>query len=209
MASIQKQLILASKSPRRKELLDGLGLKFSIHPSDFEEKDSHLTAEELAIHNALGKAQEVARHYKDALIIGVDTVVSFQHHQINKPKDEEDAKRILRLLSNTTHQVITAICVMDSKMKKTITVYETTDVEMDRLDEADIQAYINSGEGEDKAAGYAIQGKGALFIKRIRGDYFNVVGLPIYALRKVLKEFGISAGDILQKNELTKKEKVD
>ena len=93
-----KQIVLASASPRRKQLLEEIGMDFIVHPSDFEEKDSHLTPEELAIHNALGKAQKVSKHYKNALIIGVDTVVAFEDHQINKPKDPEDAKRILRLL---------------------------------------------------------------------------------------------------------------
>lgn len=191
MTSQQKQLILASKSPRRRELLEQIGLKFIAHPSDFEEKDTHLTPEELALHNAIGKAQQVARKYKNALIIGVDTVVAFQEHQINKPKDSADAKRILRLLSNTTHKVISAICIMDSDKDRHITGVETTLVTMDRLDEKDIEAYISSGEGEDKAGGYAIQGLGALFIKKIEGDYFNVVGLPIFLLRKLLKEMGV------------------
>lgn len=186
-----KRLVLASKSPRRKDLLDELKLDFIVHPSDFEEKHTHLNPEELVIHNAIGKAQDVARHYREALIIGVDTVVAFQNHIINKPKDREDAKRILRLLSNTTHRVISGICVMDSKKNKVITAIETTFVTMDRLEESDIESYINSGEGKDKAAGYAIQGLGSLFVKKIEGDYFNVVGLPIFRLRKLLKKAGI------------------
>lgn len=189
-----RQIVLASKSPRRKELLDAIKVDFLVHPSDFEEKDTHLSAEELALHNAIGKAQDVARHYKDALIIGVDTVVAFNEHMIGKPSDREDAKRILRLLSNTTHKVISAICVIDSKSKKNVSGLETTFVTMDRLDEEDIESYVNSGEGEDKAAGYAIQGLGSLFVKKIEGDYFNVVGLPIFRLRKLLKEFGIKIG---------------
>lgn len=191
MLNNNKQIVLASQSPRRKELLEGIGMDFIVHPSKFEEKDTHLTSEELASHNSLGKAQDVARHYKNALIIGVDTVVSFQEHQINKPKDTEDAKRILRLLSNTTHQVISAVTIFDATTKKNATAIVTTHVTMDRLEEADIEAYVASGEGIDKAAGYAIQGLGALFIKKIEGDYFNVVGLPIYTLRKLLQKFGI------------------
>lgn len=191
---INKQIVLASQSPRRKELLEGIGLDFIVHPSDFEEKDTHLTPEDLALHNAIGKAQQVAHSYKDALIIGVDTVVAFQEHFLGKPKDEEDAKRILRLLSNTTHKVITAICIINSRTGKNVTGIETTLVTMDKLEESDIEAYVRSGEGEDKAAGYAIQGLGSLFVKRIEGDYFNVVGLPIFRLRKLLKEFGVRLG---------------
>lgn len=189
--NLSKQIVLASKSPRRKKLLQSIKMDFIVHPSDFEEKDTHLTPEELAMHNAIGKAQNVAHHYKNALIIGVDTVVAVGEHQLGKPKNKEDAKRILRLLSGTTHKVISAICIIDSKTKKNISGLETTLVTIDRLEESDIEAYINSGEGKDKAAGYAIQGLGALFIKKIDGDYFNVVGLPIFLLRKLLKEFGI------------------
>jgi septum formation protein len=188
---INKPIILASASPRRQELLEALKLDFIVHSSDFHEKESGMPAHELAIYNALGKAQEVARHYKNALIIGVDTVVAFNDRVIGKPKDEQDAREILRFLSNTTHQVISALCIMDAKTRKTITATETTQVTMDRLEETDIDAYIASGEGVDKAAGYAIQGLGSLYIKGIQGDYFNVVGLPVYRLRKLLREFGI------------------
>lgn len=187
----KKQIILASKSPRRKQLLEEIGLEFEVYPSDFEEKNEGLLLEELVAHNAIGKAQDVARHYRNALIIGVDTLVAFQNHTIGKPKDKEDAKRILRLLSNTTHKVISGICVMDTDSKKTISAIETTFVTIDRLDEEDIENYVNCGEGGDKAAGYAIQGRGSLFVKKIEGDYYNVVGLPIYRLRNILKEFGI------------------
>ncbi|MFH1534038.1 MAG: Maf family protein [Nitrospirota bacterium] len=186
-----KQLVLASASPRRKELLEELGFEFMVHPSDFEEKDTHLTPEELVTHNALGKAQDVARHYRNALIIGVDTVGAFQDHILNKPQNRKDAKRILRLISNTTHKVISGICVMDSDKKRAITAVETTLITIDRLEDAEIDAYIRSGEGEDKAASYAIQGLGSLFVKKIEGDYFNVVGLPIYRLRKLLKKMGV------------------
>ncbi len=185
------QIVLASASPRRKELLEGVKLDFIVHPSDFEEKDTHLTPEELVIHNSLGKAQDIARHYNNALIIGVDTIGVVGDQIIGKPRDPEHAKDLLRLLSNTTHRVISGVTVMNSKTKKTITAVETTLVSMDRLEESDIEAYVNSGEGEDKAASYAIQGLGALFVKGIEGDYFNVVGLPIFRLRKILKKFGI------------------
>ncbi|MBI4231712.1 septum formation protein Maf [Candidatus Peregrinibacteria bacterium] len=188
---MKKQLVLASKSPRREELLKQINLDFLVHPSNFEEKDTHLSPEELALHNAIGKAQQVARHYKNALIIGVDTVVAHNDRIFGKPKDEEDAKEILRYLSNTTHKVISAICIFDTDQDKHLTALETTFVSMDRLDEADIDAYVKSGEGVDKAAGYAIQGLGSLYIKKIEGDYFNVVGLPIYRLRKMLKSFKI------------------
>jgi septum formation protein len=185
-----KEIILASRSPRRQELLRDLNFEFTVHPSDFEEKDSHISPEELVLHNAIGKAQQVARHYKNAIVIGVDTIGAFEDQCLNKPKDLEDAKRILRILSNSTHRVLSGLAIVDTDTKKMVSTVETTFVTMDRLEEADIEGYLSSGEGEDKAASYAIQGKGALFVKKIEGDYFNVVGLPIYRLRKLLKEFG-------------------
>jgi len=178
-------------SPRRKELLENIRIDFLVHPSSFKEKEGGLSPEELAAHNALGKAHQVSLNYLDALIIGVDTVVAVNEHILGKPKDIEDHKRMIRLLSGKKHKVISAICIINTKTEKTMTAYETTFVSMDRIEEADIEAYVASGEGDDKASGYAIQGLGALFIKKIEGDYFNVVGLPIYRLRKMLKEFGI------------------
>lgn len=188
---MHKQIVLASASPRRKELLESIGLDFLTHPSDFHEKDTHLTPEDLALHNAIGKAQDIGRHYRDALVIAADTIVVVGDHCLGKPKNYEDHVRLLRLQSGTTQRVLTAICIMDTKAHKCLTAIETTLITMDRLEEKEIQAYIASGEGEDKAGGYAIQGKGALYIKKIEGDYFNVVGLPLYRLRKMLKKLGI------------------
>lgn len=187
----EKQIVLASKSPRRKELLERIGIEFTVFPTDFDEKD-HLPPEEIAIHNAIGKAQKAASHFRSALVIGVDTIVVAVNDEIlGKPKDKQDAKRILRLLSNTTHKVMSGICVLDSDTNKNIATVETTIITMDRLSEEDIDAYVSSGEGEDKAGGYAIQGLGSLYISKIEGDYFNVVGLPINTLRKILQKFGL------------------
>lgn len=185
-----KQIVLASASPRRKELLESIGLDFLVHSSDFTEKDTHLSAEDLAMHNAIGKAQQVGRHYKNALVIGADTIGVVGDHFLGKPQDHADHVRLIRLLSGTTHRVLTAICILDTNTHKCLTATETTLITMDRLEESEIEAYIASGEGADKAAGYAIQGLGSLFVKRIDGDYFNVVGLPLYRLRKMLKKLG-------------------
>ena len=198
----QKQLVLASASPRREQLLQQIGLDFIVHPSDFQEKQQPEPGEtpaEFAIYNALGKAQKVASHYQNAIIIGVDTVVSFQEHLLGKPRDPEHAKEMLRLLSGTTHQVISGIALLDTDRYRAhridnqiVTAAETTDVTMERLDETDIDRYVASGEGTDKAAGYAIQGLGSLYIEKISGDYFNVVGLPIHLLRKLLRKMSIN-----------------
>lgn len=186
-----KKIILASLSPRRKELLQAVGLKFEIHPSSFEEKETHISPAHLALHNAIGKANDIAEKHKNAIIIGVDTVVAYKKHIIGKPKNISDAKRILNLLNGTTHRVVSAVCVIDTEKNKMYTDTEVTHIEMDQITDKEIAAYIRHGEGTDKAAGYAIQGIGGLFIKKIRGDYFNVVGLPMHKLKKILEKIGI------------------
>jgi len=193
-----QQIILASKSPRRIDLLTEIGLEFSTYSPDFHEKTTIApgeTAHDLALHNALGKAQEASRHYKNAIIIGVDTVGESHGHILGKPTSRKDAERLIRLISNTKHKVISGVAVINTKSGRTLrTLTATTEtlVTMEKMDEKDIKAYIDSGEGDDKAAAYAIQGKGALFVKKIEGDYFNVVGLPIYTLKKLLKSFKIA-----------------
>jgi len=228
MKNSSKKIILASSSPRRKELLEAVGLKFEICPSNFEEKETHISPTHLALHNAIGKAEDVVRmmqnngvqgnkklphelyghvqregsdevdkvsrvlhHAQNAVIIGVDTVVAYKKHIIGKPKNKKDAKRILELLNGTTHRVVSGICVIDTAKNKVYTDTEITHIEMDRITNKEIAAYIRHGEGTDKAAGYAIQGIGGLFIKKIRGDYFNVVGLPMHKLKKILEKTGV------------------
>lgn len=188
---INRHFILASASPRRKELLENLGLDFQIIPSDFPEITNPDSPQQTAIYNATGKAKDIAQQHPESLVLGVDTVVAYQHHILGKPQDREDAYRILKLLSNTTHQVISAIHLIDGQTGKEITKTSTTEVTIDPLTEEQIQAYLNSGEGVDKAAGYAIQGLGALFISEIAGDYFNVVGLPIHTLHQSFQELGL------------------
>ncbi len=184
----KRKIILASKSPRRKEILDQLGLDFAVEASSFEEKDEHLTPEELAAHNAIGKARQIAKKHRDALVIGVDTVVAFQSLQINKPRNKKDAERILKVLSGRTHKVFSAVCVIDTKTNNEVHGVQETLVTMKKMTEKEIENYIATGEGSDKAGSYAIQGKAALFIKRIEGDYFNVVGLPVFLLGKLMKK---------------------
>jgi septum formation protein len=215
MQNTPYQIVLASKSPRRIDLLNEIGLKFTTYTSDFKEKiiepagnpkpsdpaaptttsetltQPSETARSLSLYNSLGKAKEASNHFKNALVIGVDTVGESNGHILEKPTDREDAKRLLRLMSGTTHSVITAITIINTVSGKSISKATETLITMEKLDEKEIEAYVQSGEGDDKAAGYAIQGKGALFIKKIEGDYFNVVGLPIYTLKKLLKEFDV------------------
>jgi len=190
------QIVLASKSPRRIELLKEIGLKFITFNPEFEEQTAKRSpkesAKEIALYNAIGKAEKASTHFKDSIIIGVDTVGESHGHILGKPRDREDAKRLIRLISGTTHKVVSAVCLINTVSGKTISATSETLVTMEKMDEKEIQQYVDSGEGDDKAAAYAIQGKGSLFIEKINGDYFNVVGLPIYTLKKLLKEFGIN-----------------
>ena len=193
-----QQIVLASKSPRRIQLLEEIGLDFTTYSPEFEETtdktDKLKSAHDLALHNAIGKAQSAATHFKNAIIIGVDTVGESHGHILGKPKDRKDAKRLIRLISGTKHSVVSGVCVLKTRAgrpTKTLSATTETLVTMEKMDEKEIDAYVDSGEGDDKAAAYAIQGKGSLFIKKIEGDYFNVVGLPIYTLKKLLKSFKI------------------
>lgn len=184
-------LILASKSPRRSDLLASIGIDFQVEPAiNFIEIDSNaLPAHEVVLLNAVGKAEEIAALHPNELVLGVDTVGAFQDQVLEKPKDEEDAFRMLKMLQGETHEVLTGICLIRGDKK--ITHIESTQITFLPLNDEEILAYIATGEPMDKAASYAAQGRGALFIERINGDYFNVVGLPLYRLNLLLKKFDI------------------
>lgn len=195
-----QKIILASQSPRRKQLLEAIGLKFTIDsPSDFEEfHPGDRSALELVELNAMGKAKAVAARHKNAIIIGVDTVGAMEDHILEKPKDADDAKRMLKMMQGKTHEVLTSICIIDSATKKQLTVTETTHIEFLAMTDRQIDAYIKTGEPMDKAAAYGIQGIASIFIKKIDGDYFNVVGLPMFRLNLMLKEFDIELMDVVK-----------
>ena len=189
---MQRKIILASKSPRRKKLLKGLKLAFKVHPSAYEEAKNHETPEKTAQMHAIMKARDVAQHYKDAIIIGVDTIGAYKNKVIGKPKNHEEAKEMLKFLNGSTHQVISGLCVIDTKTNKEFSNTTTTEVTFEKMTNKEMNDYLASGEGEDKAASYAIQGLGALFVREIKGDYFNVVGLPVNTLYRLLKKLEIS-----------------
>lgn len=185
-------LILASKSPRRSDLLASIGAHFQVEPAlHFIEVDpSDVPPQELVRLNAEGKAEEIAALHPNELVLGVDTIGVFQNQVLEKPKDKEDAFRMLTMLQGQTHEVLTGLCLMRGGKK--ITHIESTSVTFLPLTDDEIWAYIETGEPMDKAASYAAQGRGALFIQRMDGDYFNVVGLPLYRLNLLLKQFDIN-----------------
>lgn len=201
------QIILASASPRRKELLEQIGLQFDICPAKGEEIITKTIPHEVVQELASQKAKEVAAMVKlyedtheelmtpqDIMVIGADTIVAYENEILGKPKDEEDAFRMLSMLSGNTHSVYTGVSIVllaASGKVGEITFYEKTDVRMREMNEAEIRRYIGTGEPMDKAGAYGIQGKCAIYIDKIDGDYNNVVGLPIAAIYRELKNLGI------------------
>jgi len=187
-----KRIVLASASPRRKELLEQLGLRFEVEPSDYEEdvassSEPHETAKRLS----LGKARAAARKHRNALIIAADTFVVFGDSILGKPHTNSEAREMLRALNGKAHSVITGFTILDAETEKVLSRSVETRVHMKKLTLKDIDRYVRSKEPLDKAGGYAIQRLGAVLVERIEGDYFNVVGLPLGALAESLREFGI------------------
>lgn len=186
------KIILASSSPRRRELLSSLGVEFEIIPSNADEVfDKNLNVYENVEDLALKKAAEVSEKCNfDCMIIGSDTVVEIDGKVLGKPTDNEDAQNMLNLLSGREHQVITGVAIIlksGNNIKK-IKSHETTQVKFKKLSENDINKYIASGEPFDKAGAYAIQGFGVTMVEKINGCYTNVVGLPLFHLNKIIKE---------------------
>ena len=173
-----KHIILASASPRRKEILELADLKFDVMPSDAQEITTKTASNEVVMELASLKAKDIyKKSEKQSMIVGADTVVAYQGQILGKPTDEADAKRMLTMLSGQTHEVYTGVCVIEDG--KTKTFYEETKVTFYEISDEQIDHYIKTGEPMDKAGSYGIQGKAAVFIKGIEGDYYNVVGFPI------------------------------
>lgn len=195
---MQKEFILASASPRRRELLSSIGIKFQVCPAiNFSEENAeNLLAHELVLRNAIGKAEEIANKYPNAIVLGVDTVGAFNDHILEKPKDYDDAFRMLKILQGNTHEVLSGLCLIANNKRSTY--IESTKITFLPLTDEEIHTYLKKGEWTDKAAAYAAQGLASVFIKGFDGDYFNVVGLPIYRLNLMLKDFDISLLDIVQ-----------
>lgn len=187
-------LILASTSPRRKDLLSQIGLTFTIVPSDFEEDMSlPLSPDMLTMHLSKEKALAVAKDYPDAVIIGADTVVAIDGAVLGKAHTKEDAQRMLSMLSGKTHQVITGLTVIipagESPTGEQIieSVASINDVTFKPLAAEEIEWYIQTGEPLEKAGAYGIQGLGAMFVEKIEGSYSGIVGLPLEILYEIFR----------------------
>ncbi len=189
-----KKLILASASPRRKVLLEQIGLVFEVVASDVPESFPPETpvraqAGELAV----CKAAQISDRFASGIVIGADTVVVLDGRPLGKPEDSQQAIEMLRALSGRSHEVITAVAVINAADGRIERGDECTQVFFRKLSDREIRGYIASGEPMDKAGAYGIQGKGALLVRRIEGCYSNVVGLPLVRLARLLEPFGIRA----------------
>lgn len=189
--SFMKHLILASGSPRRRELMSQVGLDFTVVTSDADENIKEMEPEDYVRELSSIKAQSVLEQYADkddsVIVISADTIVYHKGEILTKPKDEEDAFRILKSLEGQIHQVYTGVTICSTH--KNVSFYEKTDVWVYDMTDEEIRDYISTGEPMDKAGAYGIQGKFAAYIKGIEGDYNNVVGLPVARLVHELKTF--------------------
>lgn len=187
-------LILASASPRRRELLTQIGVSFVVEVSDVEEViDAALLPHALVASLALQKAQAVAKNHTEGIVLGADTIVVADGNILGKPQDAAQAKAMLQSLSGRWHKVMTAVALVDARDdQKVWTSVESTNVKFRNLTQEDIAAYVATGESMDKAGAYGIQGYGALLVERIEGCYNNVVGLPLQQVARGLNQWGIN-----------------
>ena len=190
---MEKTIILASNSPRRKELLRQIGMSFRSDPADVDEQIlPGEEADEYAVRVALDKASVAAERTGAGIIIAADTIVVLGTTVLGKPADAKDAERMLGMLSGKMHAVITGLVVMDAGTRKTQKRIAVTNVWFRNLTNDEIVSYVATGEPLDKAGAYGIQERGALFVQKIEGCYFNVVGLPLSLLGEMLVDFGIN-----------------
>ncbi len=187
-----KRIVLASSSPRRKEILSKVGLVFDIQESNYEEDMTlPLPPGDLSEHLSLGKAKSVAEKTSHAIVIAADTFVVYNNQCLGKPKTEDKAREMLNMLSGQEHEIITGVSIIDTDDNRTVSFHQSTKVFMKNLSPEIIDAYIKTSDPLDKAGGYALQEIGAILIDKIEGDFFNAMGLPINRLSEELKGFGI------------------
>jgi septum formation protein len=192
IVSAKTPIILASRSPRRIELLKKWGLDFRVIPSNAREVSAFKKPADIVKDLALKKAMSVSKKIKKGIVIGADTIVVLGNQIIGKPKNKSDAKRILGKLNGSCHKVYSGIAVCDASRNIFKTGFEVSRVKMRKLDDSDVERL--SVKHMDKAGAYAVQEKEDAFVEKIEGDYFNVVGLPYFKLKKMLLKFGIMLG---------------
>jgi septum formation protein len=192
-----KRIVLASGSPRRRELLSQLGLSFDVLTSDVDEQyDPNWQPSEVVMRLAERKAVAVARQLEDGLVIGADTIVVVDDHILGKPASPDEAKEMLRRLSGRAHTVYSGVALIEAETGKKRVAFRSTIVHMRALDETEIERYVATGEPLDKAGSYAIQGIGSTLVTGVEGCYFTVVGLPMSLLAELFREFGINVLEV-------------
>jgi septum formation protein len=190
-AEKQPRLILASSSPRRKDLLEKLGIPFEVITSGVsEDVDGDIDPKEMVVMLAKRKAGAVAQSLTSGIVIGSDTTIAFEGQVLGKPKDEEEAKAILKSLKGKHHQVYSGMALVNAKDKRVEATSVMTSIKMRNYSDEEIDAYVATGEPMDKAGAYAIQGQGGRLVDEIKGSFDNVVGLPIRELAELLRRFG-------------------
>lgn len=185
-----KKILLASGSPRRKELLARMGVDFDIKPCDLDETyDESLNPIEVVEYLAKLKAEYINNTVEDYVVIGSDTIVSIDEHILGKPKDKDDAYNMIKKLSDNWHEVITGICIFNGE--EYLLEHEITRVHFVKMSEEEIQNYISLDEPYDKAGGYGVQGIAGMYIDSIEGDYYNIMGFPMAKVLNMLKRMSV------------------
>ncbi|MFA5986590.1 MAG: Maf family protein [Parcubacteria group bacterium] len=189
----KRRIILASTSPRRKELLEQIGLDFEIMPSAYEE-DMHMKMSNARLSEVLayGKAVDVAKKVQDGVVIGSDTFVTYNGVRMGKPINKKEAVKMLQTISGQWVTIYSGIAIIDTKTKREYIAHEITKVKIKKLVQKEIVTYIKTGEPLDKAGAFAIQGRGATFIEKISGCHTNVIGLPLHRLYLGLQKLDIA-----------------
>jgi septum formation protein len=195
MPEVKRKLkwVLASASPRRKEILRRLGMRFRVGPGDIPEpaRNPGESPSAYVVRVARMKAREVAKRLRSGFVIGADTVVLLKDSILGKPSNRVEARRMLKRLSGRWHEVLSGICLLDCRLKRARAACSRSRVHFRRLSRVEIEWYLKTGEYRDKAGAYGVQGFASLFIDRIEGCYFNIVGFPVSTFEKLCREFGI------------------
>lgn len=201
MCNLPVKLVLASTSPRRREILSQLGIPFEVMIPTFEEiSDKRRDAKEEALFFAEGKARAVAKGLKNHIVIGSDTLIVFEGRKIGKPQDAQDARAILKSLQGQAHQIFTAVFIIDTTNGSREAALETVDVRLHRISDTDIADYVATKEPLDKAGAYAVQGKGRRFIRSLKGDRLAAIGLPLGMISRFLSARGFRIPKALDEN---------
>ena len=183
-----RRLILASDSPRRRQILSEIGLSFEVISPNIEEHLNSTPPAEHVVNYSLEKVKAVSQQVSRGIILGADTIVVLESATLGKPKSKEEALQMLSKLGGRTHTVYSGVAILDVEKERSLTGYQTTEVTFNQLDGAEIERYLSTGEYVDKAGAYGIQGMGSLLVKKIKGDLDNVIGLPLATVRKLLAE---------------------